>query len=330
MFNYEKLTQDLFNELPIRKRQVLEKRFGIEGGEPLTLQAIGDQIGITRERVRQIENDALAYIKETQTQKLQKPFEYFMDHLTNYGGLREEGMLLKELGQDKFQNHVLLLLTIGDPFFKIKESNDFLSFWTTEAKIEAEARKILKTVIKEFKNTQSPLPVKDLEKKMPFNLKIPVLVSFIDVSKFIFESPFGDYGMVDWPEIRPKGLKDQAYLVLKRHDKPMHFRDIAKGIEGLPFVDKKILPESAHNELIRNKRFVLIGRGLYALTEWGYKPGTVKDILKGLLKQSKPGLTKEHLIEKVLEQRNVKESTIVLNLQDKKIFKREKGAYTLK
>jgi len=125
-------------------------------------------------------------------------------------------------------------------------------------------------------------------------------------------------------------LKDQAYLVLKRHDKPMHFRDIAKGIEGLPFVDKKILPESVHNELIRNKRFVLIGRGLYALTEWGYKPGTVKDILKGLLKQSKPGLTKEHLIEKVLEQRNVKESTIVLNLQDKKIFKREKGAYTLK
>ena len=106
MFNYEKLTQDLFNELPTRKREVLEKRFGIVGGEPLTLQAIGDQIGITRERVRQIENDALAYIRETQTDRLQKPFDYFVDHLSNNGGLREENMLLKELGQDKFQNHV--------------------------------------------------------------------------------------------------------------------------------------------------------------------------------------------------------------------------------
>jgi DNA-directed RNA polymerase delta subunit len=330
MFNYEKLTQDLFNELPTRKRQVLEKRFGIEGGVPLTLQAIGDEIGITRERVRQIENDALAYIKESQTQKLQKPFEYFVDHLTNNGGLREENVLLQELGQDKFQNHVLLLLTIGDPFFKVKESTDLLPFWTVKPQIEAEAKNILKTIIKEFKNSKSPLPVKDLGEKIPFNLEIPVLVSFIDVSKFIFESPFGDYGMVDWPEIRPRGLKDQAYLVLKRNEKPMHFKDIAKGIEELPFVDRKILPESVHNELIRNNKFVLIGRGLYALTEWGYQPGTVKDIIKDLLKKNKSGLAKEEIITKVLTQRNVKESTIVLNLQDKKTFNRDDGVYTLR
>ena len=328
MLNYEKLTQDLFNDLPTRKREVLERRFGVVNDEPLTLQAIGDELGITRERVRQIENDALAYIRDNQAHKLQKPFETFIDHLANNGGLREETMLLQELGQDRFQNHVLLLLTIGDPFFRIKESDDFLTFWTIEPQIEKQAQKIISGVVREFKNINSPLPAQEVGKK--FSIEIPVLVSFIDISKFIFESPFGDYGLVDWPEIRPKGLKDQAYLVLKRNGKPMHFRDIAKGIEGLPFVDKKVLPESVHNELIRNNRFVLIGRGLYALTEWGYEAGTVKDVLVSILKKNRSGLTKEKLIEGVLKQRDVKESTIVLNLQDKKIFKKEKGIYNLK
>jgi len=327
MFNYEKLTQDLFDGLPTRKRQVLEKRFGIIGEDPLTLQAIGDEIGITRERVRQIENDALTYLKETRGDVLQKPFEYFIDHLSSHGGLREENVLLQELGKDNYQNHVLLLLTIGDPFFKIKETDDFLPFWTIDSQMEKQAQKIISGVMKEFKNTNSPLPVKTLERKI--NIEIPVLVSFIDVSKFIWESPFGDYGLLDWPEVRPKGLKDQAYLVLKRNGKPMHFKNIAKEIEKLPFMDKKILPESVHNELIRNERFVLIGRGLYALTEWGYKPGTVKDVLIEILRGSK-GMTREQLVKKVLEQRDVKESTVTLNLQDKKIFKKDKGIYRLK
>ena len=119
-------------------------------------------------------------------------------------------------------------------------------------------------------------------------------------------------------------------MVLKRENKPLHFTEIAELIGKLPSVQRKILPESVHNELIRNNRFVLVGRGIYALTEWGYEPGTVKDIIKDILKKSKKALSREEIVKKVLEQREVKESTVVLNLQDKKLFKKDsKGRYSL-
>ena len=42
-----------------QQRRVIELRFGLAGGDPIPLQAVGDELGITRERVRQIERAAL-------------------------------------------------------------------------------------------------------------------------------------------------------------------------------------------------------------------------------------------------------------------------------
>ncbi|MBU3964279.1 hypothetical protein KKE85_00935 [Patescibacteria group bacterium] len=328
--NYEKVIDEIFSNLAPRKREVLERRFGLLGQEPLTLQAIGDQLKITRERVRQLENNAFELIREQQGVKLQKPFEYLSDYFDEHGGVRGELMLLDDLGQDKFRNHVLLLLNLGDDFHKFKETDDFFPFWTTDPKKVQQVKILLNSLIKEFKNTAVPLAIEEVGKRVSVEVKIPVLISYIDISKFVFESPFGLYGLVNWPEIRPRGLKDQAYLVLKRENRPLHFMEIADLIGKLPSVNRKILPESVHNELIRNQRFVLIGRGMYALKEWGYEPGTVKDILIKILKQSKKGLTKEEILENILEQRKVQASTILLNLQDKSLFRKDKqGRYFL-
>ena len=45
--------------LPIRERQVIELRFGLRGGPPRTLEEVGRAFGVTRERIRQIENNTL-------------------------------------------------------------------------------------------------------------------------------------------------------------------------------------------------------------------------------------------------------------------------------
>jgi RNA polymerase primary sigma factor len=45
--------------LPERERQVIELRFGLDGGQPRTLDEVGRAIGVTRERIRQIENNTL-------------------------------------------------------------------------------------------------------------------------------------------------------------------------------------------------------------------------------------------------------------------------------
>ena len=162
--------------------------------------------------------------------------------------------------------------------------------------------------------------------------KEKVLESYIEISKDIQKNLEGNYGLKNWLEINPRGIKDKAYLVLKRKQEPLHFKDIANLIEGLPFENAgPVHTATVHNELIKDNRFVLVGRGLYALTDWGYMPGVVKDVIKNILKQSKRPLTKDEVCEKVQEQRFVKENTVLLNLQDKNLFARdEKGRYNVR
>jgi RNA polymerase primary sigma factor len=56
--------QRVLDSLPERERQVLELRYGLTGGEPLTLEEVGRAFGVTRERVRQIENNTLRKLKQ--------------------------------------------------------------------------------------------------------------------------------------------------------------------------------------------------------------------------------------------------------------------------
>ncbi len=74
-----------------------------------------------------------------------------------------------------------------------------------------------------------------------------------------------------------KGMRDYAFLVIRKHGSPIHFREVARQI-NLVF-KKKAHTATTHNELIKDPRFVLVGRGLYALKEWGYMSGVVKDVI---------------------------------------------------
>ena len=139
------------------------------------------------------------------------------------------------------------------------------------------------------------------------------------------------WGLREWPEVNPKGIKDKAYVALRNTGKPLHFRDVAVLIaelqEVLGITSKRVLPQTVHNELIKDNRFVLVGRGMYALNEWGYSAGTVKDVLRVLLSKNK-ALAKQELINLVKKERQVKDSTILLNLQDKNIFTKDtQGRY---
>jgi len=102
-------------------------------------------------------------------------------------------------------------------------------------------------------------------------------------------------------------------LVFKKVGNPLHFREVTNLIENAHL-------QTVHNEIIKDSRFVLVGRGIYALSEWGYYPGQVKEVILKILKESEKPLKKEEILEKVLSQRLVKENTILLNLSDKKYF----------
>ena len=51
------------DDLPVRQREILARRFGLLGYDAATLEEVGEEVGLTRERVRQIQIDGLARLK---------------------------------------------------------------------------------------------------------------------------------------------------------------------------------------------------------------------------------------------------------------------------
>ena len=150
------------------------------------------------------------------------------------------------------------------------------------------------------------------------------LDTFLAISKLVDRNVFAEIGLVRWAEVRPRGVRDKSYLVLKKEGKPQHFRAIAQLINQAKFSDRKAHVQTVHNELIKDNRFVLVGRGTYALAEWGYRPGTVKQVIAELLREKGP-MPREKLVAEVMSTRFVKPNTIILGLQDKSLFREVDG-----
>lgn len=328
--NYPKICNNLLKALPDRTKEVLERRFGFVSAERETLESIGKSFDVTRERVRQIEEDGFARLKELKGE-YQAVLADFSGQLRECGNLKKEDSLLQMLGGDKFQNHVLFLMTLGNQFEKVSETRDFYPFWTTSRESTDLARKVVNIFINKFEEKKQILPAGDIYKfykkevdgLVGKSLKPEALASYVEISKQIKVNPDGNVGLKTWAEISPRGVKDRAYLSMKKAGKPLHFREVAGNLGAFS--------ATVHNELIKDPRFVLVGRGLYALAEWGYTPGVVKDVIANVLRTSSKPLTKEEIVKNVMQQRIVKENTILLNLQNRKNFqKNAEGRYTVR
>ena len=336
-FKPKTVTKKLLAALPERARDVLEKRYGLsQSGETFTLEAIGKSYGITRERVRQIENYGIQSIQKSEVYKeyydLFLELQRLIDELG--GGLIAEHVLLDELTNDPLtKNHLYFLLVVGDPFYKSKENPRYAHRWYTERKIADHVEQALRNVHKSLRRDEL---ISEQEIVNRFRNELielaeqhddQVLLRWLMISKEIGRNPLGDWGPADSPNVRVKGIRDYAYLAVKRHGSPMHFREVAQSINTL--FGHQAHVATTHNELIKDDRFVLVGRGLYALTEWGYSAGVVKDVLRDILEAEGP-LSREEIIDKVRKERYVKDNTILVNLQDANLFKRlANGTYTV-
>ncbi|HEY9584935.1 MAG TPA: sigma factor-like helix-turn-helix DNA-binding protein [Candidatus Paceibacterota bacterium] len=333
----KQVAKRLLAVLPERARDVLTGRFGL-GKDPvkLTLESIGKKYGITRERVRQIENYAIHSIKKAdQFGKEKETFDELEKLLESLGGIISEEDLLNHISSDKsVQNSVHFLLVLGDAFKKEKEDDHFKHRWHISDQL---AEKVHKALKKLYENLTDDHLISELDIIAQFLTHVEdvadhykkedIVRRWLSISKTVGKNPLGEWGLVSSPNIHAKGIRDYAFLVLRKHGSPIHFRDVAKSIEKL--FGKKAHVATTHNELIKDPRFVLVGRGLYALAEWGYMSGVVKDVIRKILDKNGP-LTKEQVIDKVLKERYVKENTIAVNLQNPKYFKKDKeGRYLM-
>jgi hypothetical protein len=336
-FKPKQVTKKLLAAIPDRARDVLEKRYGLgKENETFTLESIGQSYGITRERVRQIENHAIHAIQRSEAYAEHSDLFAELHELLLQlgGGVMAEHILLDTLTTDEeTRNHLFFLLVVGESFYKGKENALFSHRWFTEKKIADIVERGLRNVHSTLDRDELISETEILNRFRNELIEIAdkhndeILKRWLHISKQIARNPLGDWGPADSPNVRVKGVRDYAYLTVKRHGSPMHFKEVAEAIADL--FSHKAHTATTHNELIKDDRFVLVGRGLYALSEWGYTSGVVKDVLRQIIEKEGP-LTKEEIIDRVRKERYVKDNTIMVNLQDTNLFKRlSNGAYTL-
>ncbi len=336
-FKPKQVSKRLIAVLPERAQEVITARYGLgKDSTRMTLEAIGKKYGITRERVRQIENYALANIRKSDAYAKEKAIFAQMETLLHsLGGIVVEDELLNHLTKDKStQNHLNFLLVLGDTFHRHKEDDDFKHRWHVNKELAGKVESALHKLYKNLSNDEL-LSEGEMVKKFLTHLEDineqykndEIIKRWLSLSKRIDQNPLGEWGSAESPNIKTKGMRDYAFLVIRKHGSPIHFTQVAKTIEKV--FNKKAHVATCHNELIKDKRFVLVGRGLYALAEWGYMSGVVKDVIKKIIEKNGP-LTKEEVIDKVLKERYVKENTILVNLQNPKFFKKDKeGRYSI-
>ncbi len=336
-FKPKQVTKRILSDLSPRAHEVIVNRFGLtELAERKTLESIGKKYGITRERVRQIENAALIFIRKSESFKNEKEvFEELKKLMHSLGAIVSEQDFINHISKDKYtQNNIHFYLTLGDDFRKHKEDNYFKARWSVDNDVSDVVHKSLKKLYENISDEELVLEselvarfldeVKDLSEQYKNE---EIARRWLSMSKKLSKNPLGEWGKSTSSSIKTRGVKDYAFLMMRKHGSPMHFKEVATAVADT--FNKKCHVATCHNELIKDSRFVLVGRGIYALSDWGYKKGIVRDVIKELIKKNGP-MSREDIVKKVMKERYLKKNTILVNLQNTKYFKKnKKGLYTI-
>ena len=319
-----------------REREIITRRFGLYDRKE-TLEQIGELLGITRERVRQLEKAILIRLKiAAEDNKIPASTsleKVFVRHLAEMGRIARVSdltdALLGKKTDARDRAHVAFIAELSPNLTVVNENDNYhhavgIAEYGDEKKIRAEVDEIVKAI----KKHGEPLTIEQLHEQLSYEHPDHVR-ALASVSKLLAHLK-DNWGLVKWPTVNPKNIRDKIYVILAENEKPLHFSEIAEAIKDSDFKRKDVTTQAIHNELIKDKRFVLIGRGIYALDSWGFSKGTVADIITDVLKSASEPLHRDEIVKRVLKSRQVKETTILLNLQSKSQFKRvAKATYAL-
>lgn len=319
-----------------REREIISRRFGLSGQKE-TLEQIGELLNITRERVRQLEKAILVRLRigaeEDMIPELAAAEKLIIRNLTELGRVARTTELAERIhghpATPAERAELVFLGSISKILTVIDENDHFYSAlgiaeYGDARSIETKAEEIVDVI----KKNKEPMTIEQLDSTL--NYEHPDHIKAIASISKQLASLNGLWGLAKWPTVNPRNIRDKIFVVLEAKKEPMHFSDIAVAISNSNFRRKNVTIQAIHNELIKDPRFVLIGRGIYALSSWGYARGTVSDIIANVLKEAGEPLTREEIVKRVLRARKVKETTVLLNLQNKELFdKIDKDYYTL-
>ncbi len=327
--NITRSFSDILNSLSEKEKSVIEKRVGLFSKKE-TLQNIGNSFtpSITRERVRQIEESWIKKIwrivKATLLKDIQTTSKKYLE--LHWGIISKDkliSILIKDLSLEPNVNAWILEVIIQSDF-DIKKSKQKLNckiYFSLPNVSKQTIEAVHKEALKILKKKKDVMEKTSLYEMIADNIdsKEKLSLSFIDSILDLFDDiVFWEENLVwltKWKILNPKTLKDKAIYIMKKAKVPMHFVDISNKITDMLWENVKV--NTIHNELIRNEEFVLIGRWIYALKEWWFVPGTVLDVIINILEKNWEPMSTEDITKEVLKTRNVKQTTIYMNLQNK-------------
>ncbi len=323
-----------------RAREIMKKRFGLAQKDPQTLEKIGRDYNITRERVRQIIADVLKKITAKNNDiNFKKAEDKIAFTIGENDGIIEEQKLIAKLGaKEGLEANAIIFFGMASGKIKITNEAGIIkkSWFLTREAIE-KVKEVSWAIGQVFEKNKNLLTDDELCEKI-FSARPDLkskyskkeFLNFAGVIACIKKNAFEKWGLKSWEEVTPKGTRERVHLILKEKKKPLHFSEIAELIDKYGLGKRQAHPQTVHNELIKDERFVLVGRGIYALSEWGYEKGTIKEVLENILKDSRKPLKREEILAKVLRKRKVKKATVMINLNNPKFFIKEQNAYALK
>ncbi len=310
-----------------REREIITRRFGLHGRKE-TLEEIGGALGITRERVRQIEKHTLLRLQQLEHPHMESIRNHFVSILEKLGRIAPLHEVAHHSGTDKHAHINFLAHLVPDIAVIIDNDHFHHSLALHQHHDHKTLKQLRDDLVKTVEKMGEPINLDALHEKFSGQLEKHHLHGLARSTKGLAQLD-DKWGLDTWPAVNPKSIRDKIFVILQRQQKPMHFNEIAEEIKKSDFKRKDVTTQAIHNELIKDKRFILVGRGIYALREWGFNTGTVADVIKDILHKESP-LHRDEIIKRVLEQRHVKPTTIILNLQGKDQFKRvAKATYAL-
>ena len=319
-----------------REKEIISRRFGLNGPKE-TLEQIGEMLSITRERVRQLEKAILIRLQicaeEGEIPELAPAEKLLIRNLTEMGRVAKLADLADKIYGRETTNpersEIYFIATFSQNLSVVEENDRyFTAVGIAEYGDSRKIRERVDEIVDVIRKNKKPMTLDELDNVL--NYEHPDHIKAVASISKLLATLNGVWGLAKWPSVNPKNIRDKIFVILEAKKQPMHFSEIAKEIKESNFKRKNVTVQAIHNELIKDPRFILIGRGIYALDSWGYKKGTISEIIKSILEQADGPLTREEIVKHVLHVRKVKETTILLNLQNKKLFKKvDRNSYTL-
>lgn len=317
--NPQKELDKLWKILPDRKKEKREQdvlfcRLGVKEAKE-SLQAIGNRYHITRERVRQIQNQGVKGLRKAAKHN-PKIFKQIAKKVKEMGGIltlpTAYELFLESKDNNETTKKLLHLFLIANPYLNYFKATSTTFPFVTYKINQKQFKKLAQKINDYFKNKKEGEQIEIVAKNLKISNTILHEIALAHKSLGLKDN---NIGLQTFANINLKTTENKIDYIFNKYEKPLHFSVIAQLIKKEKLEKKIPTTPTIHNELIKHRdKYVLIGRGTYALAKWGYTAGTIKQIAQNIIKNSKKKLTKDELIKEILKQRQVKRNTVILNI----------------